>query len=746
MTHADTAPASDASKLEAACGKAMELQLAGQLDLAGQLYGAILQAVPQHPVANYCLGMLRVQSQRPSESLPFLMTALQSKPDVPDYWLGYLEALTLAGQTDEALRTLELGRQHGLAGAAVEDFAARLAEKTRCADARPPQPPAAVAPQTAVPQKAVVPAAPAKPVKRSKPGRSRVRGDGRDVRDQEEALLKLLQQQEMDAALTLARSLTERYPKRGFGWKALGACLPLSADEAITALQTAVRLMPRDAEAHVNLGLTLARMKRFDEAESHLHAALKIDPEYSAAHYRLAVNYELKGQFDKAEASLRRGIALRKKCVAGDYERGFSHLLFLLSHNPLVGADELFAEHCRYGEYFEGQARDSWQPHPNSRNPARCLKVGFVSGDLCRHAVASFVEPIFAQLKNRPGLELHAYYTHTVQDDVSRRLLANFKTWNVVSALSDLEVTNVIRKDEIDILIDLSGHTGLNRLPAFARRPAPIQISWIGYPGTTGLRSMDYFLADPHFLPPGQFDRHFTEKLVYLPAQTPFQPQASAPPVNPLPALSTGRMTFGSFNRLGKINASTIRAWSQLLGRLPDSTMLIAGMEPGGKYDALIDQFAACGIARDRLMFHERCGVLSYLALYHQVDMCLDTTPYNGGTTTIHALWMGVPTLSIAGPTPAARSGAAILGQMGLQEFVARDATELADKGVYWATHLAELAQVRTSLRDRWQNSSGRRADVIAEALEHALRRMWKRWCENLPAESFQITADEAAG
>jgi predicted O-linked N-acetylglucosamine transferase (SPINDLY family) len=739
----------DAATLDADFARGMELQLAGRLDLAEQIYRTILQAEPRHAAANHCLGMLHVQAQRPAEGLPHLIVALDAKPEMFAYWLGLLEALTLVGQLDAARNTLAIGRQHGLAGAAVEDFANRLQAKLaheaavqtpaatpRAAERAEAAPPATARPAQARPAKV-------RPAQGGKGRRPSRRIEDLSLRKQESALQALVQKRNFSAAFELARGMVERFPKSGFAWKIVGAFPPMNDDydEAIVALQTAVRLLPRDAEAHVNLGFTLAKAKRFPEAEFHLHKALEIEPGFAAAHYRLAVAYEFQGRFADSEASLRRGIALRTGYIAGDDEISYSHLLFLISHNPLIDADTLFAEHCRYGEYFEERVRDSWPTHTNVRDPERCIKIGFVSGDLCRHAVASFIEPIITQLKDRPDLELHAYYTKPTHDDVSQRLLANFKTWNVVCPLSDLELANVITKDGIDILIDLSGHTAHNRLPAFARKPAPIQASWIGYPGTTGLRAMDYFLGDPHFLPPGEFDRHFTEKLVYLPAQAPFQPHHTAPPVSPLPALAAGRVTFGSFNRLGKINDTTVDLWSRLLHELPEARMLIAGIEPASEHSKLMAQFAARGIGAERLAIHERCGMDSYLALYHQVDLCLDTYPYNGGTTSIHGVWMGVPTLTVAGSTPAARAGAAILSQVGLKGFTAADTAEFVAQGVHWAGHLDALAEVRQGLRRRLQESPSRRADIIALAVAAALRRMWRRWCAGLPAESFDSTA-----
>jgi predicted O-linked N-acetylglucosamine transferase (SPINDLY family) len=558
----------------------------------------------------------------------------------------------------------------------------------------------------------------------------------------EQALLTLLTQGNTSAALTLARDLTQRFAERGLGWKVLGALLWAEgrAAEALTAMQNSLRLLPRDAEAHSNLGLIMGVLERFDEAETCLLQALQIDPNFATAHYRLGMTYYMQARMPEAEASLRTGVSLRAGYATGDDELNYSNLLFISSHNPALDADALFAEHCRFGECFESGLRRSWPRHTNSRDPDRRLKVGFVSGDLRDHAVASYVEPLLAQLRNHAGLQLHAYHSSAAEDGVSRRLRALVHGWRPVAALPDPQLAQAIMDDGVDILIDLSGHTGLNRLPAFARKPAPIQASWIGYQGTTGLRAMDYYLADRHFLPPGEFDGYFTEKLVYLPGNAPFQPHDSAPPVNALPALATGRLTFGSFTRADKINDATIQLWSRLLLELPQTQMILGGIARGSLHTRLIERFAASGIARERLIFHPRRDMGAYLALHHQVDICLDTIPYCGGTTTYHALWMGVPTLTTTGATPASRQGAAIMGQMGLDGFVAANTDDFVALGLDWAKRLTALAAVRAGLRERWQHSPARRADVIGTAFDTALRHMWKLWCADLPAESFHAS------
>ncbi len=720
------------TSLDERLAQAMQFQLAGQLDRAEQIYRAILDAHPLHAPANHCIGMLQLHSKRPADGLPFLFAALKASPQIPDYWLGYLEALLLSGQIDSATTALGIARQHGLSGAEVDNFAQRLASKS----------PAGIDCVSAAQSiDATISGVAPLPTHATKRARTEQRREDRFVKRQEDAIKSLLKRGRFGDALPLAKTMTVDFPERGIGWKILGALLWAKENvaDAVAAMETAVRLLPDDAEARTNLAAALKKLDRFSEAESWLNEALQLDTNFASAHLHLGNVYQLQGRYAEAETSLRRGTALQSGSIDLDRDMRYTSLLFLLSHNPAVDADALFAEHCRVGDILEADLRDSRPRHLNSRDPDRTLRIGWVSGDLYNHAVASFIEPVLAQLRNHPLLELYAYSNNSLEDDVTRRLKGCFAQWHQVTTLSDVQLAKKITEDRIDVLIDLSGHTTLNRLRTFARKPAPIQASWIGYPGTTGLKAMDYYLADRHFLPPGPLDGQFTEKIVRLPANVPFQPFALAPPVNSLPALSTGVLTFGSFNRMGKINPATVALWSQLLRALPTSRMLIGGLPRDGREQLLIDHFATSGIPPQRLDLRYRESMETYLALHHQVDICLDTFPYCGGTTTIHALWMGVPTLTVAGATPASRQGAAIVGQLGLEEFVAANEADFVAKGGYWATHLTELAEIRANLRQRWQQSPARKPEVIAASLEQAIRRMWVTWCANRPAESFTI-------
>jgi protein O-GlcNAc transferase len=712
-----------AATLNESCAQAITRQLAGELDVAAQMYRAILQAEPQHAAANHCLGMLLVQSMRPSDGLPHLLAALAADPQVADYWLGYLEALLLAEQTDEARSTLALARQHGLQGAAVENFAARLSGKLLPV----PAPPTPVTPPT------IAPTPPTGAVIRAERRRA-----GRGADRLETQVLALVKDRNFAAAQASARVLTERFPDRGLGWKILGALLAADGrkDEALAAMQEATRLLPGDAEVFCNLGVMLTKIMRLEEAEACLQNAISIDPKFDDSYLHLGFVYASLEKFPQAEAMFRRAVADSKPSDNAQNDMRHSSLLFLLSHNPALSAAELFAEHVAIGRWLEGPLGPARPQFFNEREPERRLKVGFVSGDFRTHALANFFEPVLEKLKDHSGLELHGYYNYEIEDDTTRRMRKCFSEWHPVSTLSDLEFVRLIKANRIDILIDLSSHTSHNRLRAFALKAAPIQASWMGYPGTTGLQAMDYYLADKYFLPPGQFDNSFTEKIAYLPASSSFQPYADSPPVNPLPALAAGFITFGSFNRLGKLNPFTIRLWCRLLRELPNSIMIMAAIPLDERRQALAEIFKAEGVGNERLAFFPRSDMLTYMALHHQIDICLDTFPYTGGTTTNHALWMGVPTLTLAGQTPASRSGAAILAPVGLAGFIAASPDDFVQKGLLWSTELAALAEVRSGLRERWLGSV-RQHEIVASGLNAALRHMWRRWCAGLPAESF---------
>ncbi len=529
-----------------------------------------------------------------------------------------------------------------------------------------------------------------------------------------------------DNAIALRPDFSDAHCSRG---RTLNECNRLEA--ALTSFDAAVTNNPASADAHYNRGIVLLRLRRLEESENSFHAALLHNPKLAEAHHNLASSLQTRGDIAGAQASYRN--ALDCDPNRADSNTG---LLYCLSSDVNVDAKTLFEEHLRFGDQFEGPFRGNWQLHTNPSEPERRLNLGIVSADLCYHAIATFIEPLLQQLAHHPNYSLHAYYNNPVQDVVSGRLKTYFAHWSDVAALSDDELAQNIRADGIDILIDLSGHTALNRLLTFARKPAPIQITWMGFPGTTGLQAMDYYLTDRHFLPPGQFDHLFTEKLAYLPGSAPFLPSPEAPDVNSLPALGNGYLTFGSFNKLKKFSPQVVALWAQVLRSQPESRMVIGGMESADS-SVVEEWFTREGVGRERLRFFPVSDMKTYLGLHHLVDICLDTFPYNGGTTTLQALWMGVPTLTLSGSTPVTRTGSAILGHVGLHAFQANTSQEFVDFGLNWANKVEELSNIRASLRASLTAAPLGQPEVIATGLDRALRTMWRRWCNQLPPESF---------
>jgi protein O-GlcNAc transferase len=521
-------------------------------------------------------------------------------------------------------------------------------------------------------------------------------------------------------ALALKPEYPEACSNLGVALQAMGKLA-----QAEVLYRRAVVLKPEFPEAWSNLGAVLTFQAKVDEAEACLERALALKPGFAEAYANLGVVLQDQGRLADAAASYRRALAIR-----ADFAEAHQGLLFCLSHSGGVAPDALFAEHLRFAEGFEQPLVAESPRHGNTQDAERRLRIGFVSGDFRAHAMSCFIEPVFAHLAREAGLALHAYSTRATEDEVTGRMRALIPNWHRVFALSDAALAAKIQKDEIDILVDLTGHTAPSRMLTFARKPAPVQCGWIGYLGSSGLRCMDYYFGDRYFLPPGEFDRYFTEEIVQLPVVAPFAASAEAPEVNRLPALTNGFVTFGSFSRRSKLSREVIALWSELLRAVPHARMLLAGMPRESGNESLRGWFESEGIAAERLQFHPLCGGQEYFGLHHQVDMCLDPFPFTGATTTCNALWMGVPTLTLMGPTVAGRLGPALLQHAGLDAFVARSGQDFVDKGTRWAEDLESLAALRAGMRERFLDSPMGQPAEFARSLSAAFRQMWRRWCE----------------
>lgn len=485
-----------------------------------------------------------------------------------------------------------------------------------------------------------------------------------------------------------------------------------------------LRANPQHALSWDILGRLYTEHEGFSAAEHCFGKALAIMPKNGGMMANLA---NLKAE----EACMEESIALFRRAIKEnplEFEYNAS-LMFGLSHSAEITPEELFAEHLATGRKYEAWARKqnvrfNWS---QSKDPERCLKIGFVSGDLCRHPVASFIKP-FWQTLNRDCHELHVYHTSAQFDEVSQFFADSATTWNDVRTLSEVGLAKRINADQIDILIDLSGYTAYNRLTTFALKPAPLSISWIGYPGTTGIAAMDYHICGTGMATEGELDDQFSEKLIYMPMPVQYEPDKSAPSINPLPALNGKVFTFGSLNRPKKINDRVLQLWSRILVAAPDSRMLIGYMPSEDVSRQLREKMEGYGVKPEQLIFRGKTNLAEYMRMHLEIDLLLDTFPYNGGTTSNNAMWMGVPTITIDGQTMAARHGTEIMKAYRHEQFIVRTEEEYFAQALSWLDRRAELNHIRLTMRERFMSDKGGSFDASL-GFETSLRTIWRRYC-----------------
>ncbi len=522
------------------------------------------------------------------------------------------------------------------------------------------------------------------------------------------------------------RKAIELQPDFHAAWNNLGNVLLRlgDTDEATGCYRRAVELNPAYAEAWNNLGLALRERDRFQGAVDALAKAVRIAPDYAVAHRNL-------GNILVEEGRVAEGIdayqhALR---VKPDFAEAYSSLVFALNYIPM-NVQAVFERHVEAGRLLASLGACDPLPFASERSPARRLRVGYVSPDFRRHSVACFIEPVL-QRHDRKQFEVFCYSDVVRPDGVTRRLKGLAGHWRDISGKGDQTVADWVRKDRIDILVDLTGHTGSNRLAVFARRPAPIQVTYLGYPNTTGLATMDYRITDEVADPSGPADDLCTERLVRLPGGfLCYTPLSESPEVGDLPADDLGCVTFGSFNALSKISEHTVRLWAEVVQGVPGARLLIKGRafaDPAVR-DWYLARFGACGLDAARLEFLARQeSAREHLGCYHRIDVALDAYPYNGTTTTFEALWMGVPVIAMAGATHASRVGASILGHLGLERLVAREPSEFVAIAQELAGNLQNLRNLRQGLRQRLQRSPLMDGPAFCRTLEDAYRKMWQR-------------------
>jgi len=494
-------------------------------------------------------------------------------------------------------------------------------------------------------------------------------------------------------------------------------------ESAVEGYQRALGLKPGWADAHINLGVALQKVGRMDEAIAAYRAALAIDPGLLGALGNLGNALNSVGRMDDAVACFTEALRLDPQWVVAH-----DNLLGALLFHPATDQRGLFQEIQRWNRIHALPLKGAISPHANDRTPGRPLRIGYVSPDLRRHPVGRFLLPLLAS-HDKAAFHVTCYALPHRADEVTARLKSHADAWRDVIGLSDEQFAKMIRDDRIDILVDLAMHMAGHRLLVFARKPAPVQVTYLAYAGGTGVDAIDYRLTDRHLDPDEAEDALYMEKSVRL-AGTYwcYQASAEAPAANELPARAAGFVTFGCLNNFSKVSQVAMEAWATLLLRIAGSRLLLYA--PDGEHRSRVRQFFRDrGIGEERVELVGHVPMERYFATYHRMDIALDPFPCAGGTTTCDALWMGVPVVTLAGRIAAARAGVSILCNVGLPGLVAQTVEQYVEIAAKLAGNVEKLAAMRAQMRGRMEGSPLMDAAGYARAVEGAYRGMWEKWC-----------------
>ena len=534
-------------------------------------------------------------------------------------------------------------------------------------------------------------------------------------------------------------------------------------DKSISYYEQAIQINPADVTAYMNLGILFLNTNQHGEAREYFSTALQINPNLYQAYDYMGLSLIMENNFDKAmecyRSSLlinpnsamtlvRLGYILARQGNLNEAEKVYKHALEVdpnnidayeavawnMLYNPQHDQRAIFYEHLRIAKKFADPLSVFVSPHTNQRIVSRKLRIGYVSPDFKRHPVACFIEPVLST-HNRDNFEVFCYSNVDTQDDITERIKKYADQWRDIREVADEKAVELIRKDRIDILIDLSGHTANNRILLFARKPAPVQVTWIGYPSTTGLSTIDYKIVDHYTDPAGMTERFYSEKLMRLPESLVcYLPDRGSPKVGPVPAFTTGHITFGSFNNFKKVTPQVFEVWSKILNSIPGSCLIMKSKIFSDKTTRryATDMFVQRGIIENRIILQSADTSPKHLESYNLVDIGLDTFPFNGLTTTCEAMWMGLPVITLAGTGFAARAGVSLLSNIGLTELIAKTSDEYISIAINLAKDLKRLQSLRVNLRDMMKFSPLCDAKRFTTNLEICYRQMWKKWCESV--------------
>lgn len=730
----------------------------GQYELAAELFEALHQALPDEFEAVLHLAVAHARSNNAREAIPAFIAALRIRRE-PKWVVELAKQFLLCNLPLEARCCLALaaqwqGNAEGIAPELRQAADAKCAELFMQMSGKHPEQFSALR-DLPMPQSDT-------PIEKAAAQRAK-HGDLR-------RMANMLHQNDLPGAWAVGHGLLRAQPKNFEVLMNLAVVYRRlrKYDAAATALFAVLWRTPASAGALSNLGNLSCEIGRPNMAVDMLDLATLIDPaNYNAwNNLSLACHTIPSRQEDSAEAA-RRSLALRPNQTTAmnnyanalkalgrlnesldlykdvqrldpDDQNAFCNYLMALQYADGFTAAEVAAEHLAFGKQFEPKYKDQWGNYSNSKVPGRRLRVGFTSPDFRNHAVAYFVEPLWAELAQF-GIDIVAYSMLLAEDQITQRLKTYCAQWRNVAALDDEALAQQVRDDAIDILVDLTGHTGRNRLLVYARKPAPIQVTWLGHPNTTGLTAIDWRLTDGRGDPEG-VDQYYSEKLWRLPdvfccyrpmIRMPELRQSERYAVRPTPALTNGHITFGCCNNLAKITAPVVSLWSRLLKQIPTAVLLIEapGLAREKLRSAVQERFAVHGIGAERLKLVGRDLANQYLT-YHDIDICLDPFPCNGGTTTCDVLWMGVPLVSMENEGFMARMGVTLVSAAGFPQWVVKDEASYIAKALELASDLPALNANRLGMRAKVEASPLMDEPRFARNVAHAFRQMWEAWCK----------------
>jgi predicted O-linked N-acetylglucosamine transferase (SPINDLY family) len=673
------------------------LRQLGRRQEARECYAAAVRLQPDYPEAHYNLGSVLWESGQLAEAEQHLRRTLDLLPDLPEALLNLGNVLRDQRRLDEAIacfrRALVTRPDYA---EAHNNLSSALLEQRRPAEA-------AECCRQAL----------------------RLRPDFPQAQSNLGAALRDLGQ--FEAAAECFRQVMALGPDSPESHHNLGTALRelRRPADAVECFRRALALRPNYPEAHHNLGVALRDLARPSEASECFRRALAVRPDLTEALISLGLTVQELGQPAEATECFRQALAQRPQSTAAH-----DGLLMSLHYRADVTPADLASAHANYEVRHAAQFRAAWRPHANDRDPDRPLRLGFVSADLGRHPVGFFLVRAVEALARR-AVPLVCYSNRMrPADDVTARFQAA-SMWRDVTGLSDERLAELVRADGVDVLIDLAGHTAGNRLLAFARKPAPVQATWLGYEGATGLEAIDYLIADERLVPPGA-EGQYRARVLRLPGgYACYDPPADAPDPGPLPAMASGRVTFGCFNNPAKLSPPALAAFADVLRRVSNARLVLQfrGLDEPATVERFRGCFAVLQVDPARVELRGRSSYADYLAAYGGIDIALDPFPFNGGVTTCDALGMGVPVVTLPGATFASRHGLSHLTSVGLaDELVAHDLGDYAARAADLARDVDRLARLRADLRERVTRSPLCDGDRLATELLAALRTAWRAW------------------